>query len=64
MIETERLRLRDWREDDIDPFIRHTNTEPVMRWLGGVKSADEHRGIIHDPAVFRAISPLRHRVSL
>ena len=48
MIETERLRLRDWREEDIDPFIRHTNTEPVMRWLGGVKPADEHRGIIRD----------------
>ena len=48
MIETERLRLRDWREDDIEPFIRHTNTEPVMRWLGGVKSEAEHREIIRD----------------
>jgi len=46
MIETERLRLRDWREADIAPFIRHTNTEPVMRWLGGVKSEPEHRDII------------------
>jgi RimJ/RimL family protein N-acetyltransferase len=46
MIETERLRLRDWREADIEPFIRHTNTEPVMRWLGGVKSEPEHRDII------------------
>ena len=48
MIETERLRLRDWREEDIAPFIRHTNTEAVMRWLGGVKSAEEHREIIRD----------------
>ena len=48
MIETERLRLRDWREDDIEPFIRLTNTEPVMRWLGGVKSEAEHREIIRD----------------
>ena len=35
--ETARLRLRNWREDDIEPFVRHTNTEAVMRWLGGVK---------------------------
>ena len=48
MIETERLRLRDWRESDIEPFIRHTNTEPVMRWLGGVKTDEEHRDIIED----------------
>lgn len=46
MIETARLILRDWREADIAPFIRHTNTEPVMRWLGGVKSAAELREIV------------------
>ena len=34
--ETERLILRDWREDDWEPFWRHTNTPAVMRWLGGV----------------------------
>jgi RimJ/RimL family protein N-acetyltransferase len=38
-IETERLILRDWREADIAPFIRHTNTPAVMRWLGGVQAA-------------------------
>jgi RimJ/RimL family protein N-acetyltransferase len=38
MIETERLILRDWREEDIEPFLRHTNTPAVMRWLGGVRS--------------------------
>lgn len=48
MIETDRLRLRDWREEDIEPFIRHTNTEPVMRWLGGVKSEKDHRTVIHE----------------
>jgi len=37
-IETKRLILRDWRDDDIAPFIRHTNTPAVMRWLGGVQS--------------------------
>jgi RimJ/RimL family protein N-acetyltransferase len=41
MIETERLILRDWTEDDIEPFLRHTNTPAVMRWLGGVKSGPE-----------------------
>ena len=43
MIETARLRLRDWRDEDIEPFIRHTNSEPVMRWLGGVLPEDELR---------------------
>ncbi len=37
-IETARLLLRDWRETDIAPFIHHTNTPVVMRWLGGVQT--------------------------
>jgi RimJ/RimL family protein N-acetyltransferase len=37
-IETARLILRDWGEADIAPFIRHTNTPEVMRWLGGVQT--------------------------
>lgn len=36
MIETERLRLRNWTTEDVAPFLR-LNTEPVMRWLGGVR---------------------------
>jgi RimJ/RimL family protein N-acetyltransferase len=36
VIETERLVLRSWTEADVEPFIRHTNTPAVMRWLGGV----------------------------
>jgi len=35
-LETPRLILRDWREEDWAPFFAHTNTPPVMRWLGGV----------------------------
>lgn len=35
-LETERLILRDWREDDWPIFFRHTNTPQVMRWLAGV----------------------------
>jgi RimJ/RimL family protein N-acetyltransferase len=43
MIETGRLILRFWTEDDIAPFLEHTNTPAVMRWLGGVKSEAEQR---------------------
>ena len=39
--ETERLILRDWREEDWAPFWAGTNTSTVMRWLGGV--ADESK---------------------
>ena len=35
--ETERLRLRGWREGDRAEFVRHLNTPAVMRWLGGVQ---------------------------
>ena len=40
--ETERLRLRNWDEGDLDEFIRHTNTPAVMRWLGGVWPREKH----------------------
>lgn len=40
-IETERLILRDWRNDaDWEEFFRVTNTPAVMRWLGGVLDDD------------------------
>ncbi len=39
--ETERLRLRTWDPDDLDEFIRQTNTPPVMRWLGGVAAPED-----------------------
>ncbi|HYI64284.1 MAG TPA: GNAT family N-acetyltransferase [Allosphingosinicella sp.] len=45
-IETKRLILRDWREDDVEPFIRHTNTAAVMRWLGGVKPRREMEQVV------------------
>src|SRR6476469_3831632 len=35
-IETDRLVLRDWREEDWPRFFAGTNTPGVMRWLGGV----------------------------
>lgn len=40
--ETDRLRLRTWDPEDLDAFIRHTNTAAVMRWLGGVRSREWH----------------------
>ena len=48
MIETERLILRNWRPADTEPFNRHLNTEPVMRWLGGVKSREVYDSIVLD----------------
>ena len=39
-LETERLILRDWREEDWAPFWQATNTPAVMRWLGGVADED------------------------
>lgn len=47
-IETGRLILRDWRDTDIAPFIRHTNTPAVMRWLGGVQTGAELESVIRD----------------
>ncbi|HEX8307111.1 MAG TPA: GNAT family N-acetyltransferase [Allosphingosinicella sp.] len=46
--ETERLTLRDWREDDIEPFIRHLNVEPVMRWLGGVRTTEQQQAVVRE----------------
>lgn len=48
MIETERLLLRNWREEDIEPFIRHTYTPAVMRWLGGATSEEKMRAAIRE----------------
>ena len=41
MIETERLRLRNWREGDDERLHIHCNTPAVMRWLGGVQPRDK-----------------------
>jgi RimJ/RimL family protein N-acetyltransferase len=38
-LETDRLILRDWRDEDWPEFFRVTNTPAVMRWLGGVSDA-------------------------
>lgn len=41
--ETERLILRDWRDEDWAPFFEHTNTPAVMEWLGGVLPPEKHQ---------------------
>jgi RimJ/RimL family protein N-acetyltransferase len=48
MIETARLILRDWTEDDLAPFLRHTNTPNVMRWLGGVRTAEDQEDVVRN----------------
>jgi RimJ/RimL family protein N-acetyltransferase len=45
-IETGRLILRNWREEDVEPFLRHTNTPAVMRWLGGMKPQAEAADVV------------------
>ena len=42
--ETERLILRDWREEDWEPFWQVTNTPAVMEWLGGVCDDAKRQG--------------------
>lgn len=56
MIETERLRLREWREADTEPFHRHLNTEAVMRWLGGVRTREQY-----DSGVLERFIPWQER---
>ena len=41
--ETGRLVLRTWDPGDPEEFERLVNTPAVMRWLGGVQSAEDHR---------------------
>jgi RimJ/RimL family protein N-acetyltransferase len=40
-LETARLILRDWRDEDWPEFFRLTNTPAVMRWLGPAMDADK-----------------------
>lgn len=40
-LETERLVLRDWRDEDWPAFFEHTNTPTVMRWLGGLSDPEQ-----------------------
>ncbi len=50
---TDRLILRDWRQDDGDRFYRALNTPAVMRWLGGEQSRGEWQAALERIAGFR-----------
>jgi len=39
---TDRLILRTWDQPDRAEFVRHLNTPPVMRWLGGVQDKAQY----------------------
>jgi RimJ/RimL family protein N-acetyltransferase len=50
MIETERLILRGWHDDDIAPFHAMGQDAEVMRYLGPLLTVDDARGV-HDRMV-------------
>lgn len=52
-LETDRLILRDWTVQDHAPFLLHTNTPEVMRWLGGVLDEDRAGAVIERLAAYR-----------
>lgn len=39
--ETERLRLRPWRQEDFEPFSEYYADETTARYVGGVADADQ-----------------------
>lgn len=41
MLETDRLILRRWREEDLDPFAAMCADPQIMDWLGGVLTREE-----------------------
>jgi RimJ/RimL family protein N-acetyltransferase len=42
-LETERLILRPWRDEDLEPFAAMSADPEVAQWLGGVLSRDQAR---------------------
>lgn len=48
-VETERLLLRQFREDDLDAYARITSDPEVMRWVGGqvFTRADAWRNMVY-----------------
>src|SRR5688572_19559417 len=41
VLETERLRLRGWREEDLEPFAAFVGDETTARFVGGVGNRDD-----------------------
>ncbi|WP_419825457.1 GNAT family N-acetyltransferase [Sphingomonas sp.] len=54
MIETERLRLRPWRDEDGPEFVRVTNTPAVMAHLGGVREPYDGRALVAEKQALQA----------
>jgi RimJ/RimL family protein N-acetyltransferase len=54
VIETERLLLRPWREEDGAEFVRLTNTPAVMRHLGGVREPYDAAKLVRDQQAMQA----------
>ena len=54
MIETERLILRSWRDEDLDPFHAINSHPEVMATLGPVMSRDEVAALIERVAAIEA----------
>ncbi|MEM8695295.1 MAG: GNAT family N-acetyltransferase [Pseudomonadota bacterium] len=47
MIETDRLILREWRDEDREPMYAHVNSQPnVMRYLLGVQTREKTNEMI------------------
>ncbi len=54
IIETERLRLREWTEADKEPFHQSCNQPGVMRWLGGVQPRAQYDEVVDRLAGWQA----------
>ena len=48
IIQTPRLMLREWKEEDVEPYLETCNTEAVMAHLGGVRARSEVRQEVAD----------------
>ena len=54
MIETERLILRPWRDEDGPEFARVTNTPAVMEHLGGPREPYDWRTLVADQTALQS----------
>jgi RimJ/RimL family protein N-acetyltransferase len=46
ILETERLLLRRWRSEDLEPFFRMNSDAAVMRYFPGCLSREESNGLV------------------
>jgi len=46
VVETERLRLREWGEGDEERFYAVMNKPAVMRWLGGLQTPEQWHAVV------------------